>query len=123
VSVRELVTLFAHTLGAGFADVHLTNVAVQKTNAKYDPASGGKMNIRNLKLYFMHKYGVERTNAMFMEILMIMIRSLLAVQKIIWQDKVYARKLTQTHTSHACTLSPTSSNLLLDRHTWSSFLF
>ena len=38
----------------GNAYVHLTNVAVQKTNAKYDPSSGGKMNIRNLKLYFMH---------------------------------------------------------------------
>ena len=70
------------------ADVHLTNVAIQKTNAKYDPNSGGKMNIRNLKLYLMHKFGVERTNQCYFDILMIMIRSLLAVQKIVWNDKV-----------------------------------
>jgi tubulin polyglutamylase TTLL9 len=62
-------------------------VAVQKTNAKYDPNSGGKWNIRNLKLYLMHKFGVERTNQVYYEILMIIIRSLLAVQKIMINDK------------------------------------
>jgi tubulin polyglutamylase TTLL9 len=94
-------------------DVHLTNVAVQKTNSKYDPNSGGKWNIRNLKLYLMHKcvslvvvisiffilhcihlncmscdrYGVERVNTLFMEILMIIIRSLQSVQKVMINDK------------------------------------
>ena len=69
------------------AFIHLTNVAVQKTNAKYDPNSGGKWNIRNLKLYLMHKYGVERVNTLFFDMLMIIIRSLQSVQKIIINDK------------------------------------
>ena len=31
--------------------MHLTNVAIQKTAENYDARSGGKWDIRNLKLY------------------------------------------------------------------------
>lgn len=45
------------------------------------------MNIRNLKLYLLSKFGVEKTNTCFQDILMIIIRSLLSVSKIMIADK------------------------------------
>lgn len=68
-------------------DVHLTNVAVQKKAASYDSDSGGKWDVRSMKLYLMSKYGVERTNELFFNIQLICIRSLLSVQKVIINDK------------------------------------
>ena len=69
------------------AFIHLTNVAVQKTGPKYDPNSGGKMNIHNLKLYMFSKFGIERTNKCFTEIANIMIRSLVAVQRVLFASR------------------------------------
>jgi len=67
--------------------VHVTNVAVQKTAADYDADTGGKMFLRPLKLYLISKYGHERVNELFCEIQLVVIRSLLSVQKIIINDK------------------------------------
>ena len=40
--------------------MHLTNVAIQKTNANYDERLGGKWDLRSLKLYLMSKYGNDK---------------------------------------------------------------
>ncbi len=34
----------------------------------YDPESGGKWDVRSLKLYLISKFGVERVNKCFMDI-------------------------------------------------------
>jgi hypothetical protein len=68
-------------------DVHLTNVAIQKKGDDYDAESGGKWDVRSLKLYLLSKYGVERVNALFYSIQLLCIRSLLAVQKVIISDR------------------------------------
>mmetsp|Transcript_12148 Transcript_12148/g.18348 ORF Transcript_12148/g.18348 Transcript_12148/m.18348 type:complete len:420 (-) Transcript_12148:183-1442(-) len=67
--------------------MHLTNVAIQKTAENYDERTGGKMELQALKLHIMSKYGMERTDALFWEMQMIMIRALLAVQQIMIHDK------------------------------------
>jgi tubulin polyglutamylase TTLL9 len=69
------------------SDVHLTNVAIQKKGDDYDAESGGKWDVRSLKLYLMAKYGAERVNTLFFNIQLICIRSLLSVQKVIISDK------------------------------------
>jgi len=38
-------------------DVHLTNVAVQKTAPDYDPEKGSKWSVRQLRLYLSAKHG------------------------------------------------------------------
>ena len=43
--------------------------------------------MRSLKLYLMAKYGVERVNALFFNIQLLCVRSLLAVQKVIINDR------------------------------------
>lgn len=67
--------------------IHLTNVAIQKTAENYDERTGGKMELQALKLYLMSRYGVERIDALFWEIQMIILRSLLAVQSVMIQDR------------------------------------
>ncbi len=67
--------------------MHLTNVAIQKTNKDYDQRTGGKMELQALKMYLMSMYGQERVDAIFWEMQMIILRSLLAVQQIMISDK------------------------------------
>ncbi|RLN61255.1 hypothetical protein BBJ29_001596 [Phytophthora kernoviae] len=67
--------------------IHLTNVAVQKTSENYNKKHGGKWDLRNLKLYMMSKHGTERTNKLFHDIQLVIIKSLLSVEKIIMNDK------------------------------------
>eukprot|EP01138_Halocafeteria_seosinensis_P007901 gb/GECG01008072.1/.p1 GENE.gb/GECG01008072.1/~~gb/GECG01008072.1/.p1 ORF type:complete len:304 (+),score=19.34 gb/GECG01008072.1/:1-912(+) len=67
--------------------VHLTNVAIQKTADNYNAETGGKWSLRELKLYLMSKFGRKRTDQLFYEMQMICVRSLLAVQKIMINDK------------------------------------
>lgn len=67
--------------------MHLTNVAIQKTAENYDERTGGKMELQALKMYLMSRYGVERIDALFWEIQMIILRSLLAVQQVMINDK------------------------------------
>jgi len=40
-------------------DVHLTNVAVQKTAPDYDPEKGSKWSVRQLRLYLTAKHGQQ----------------------------------------------------------------
>jgi tubulin polyglutamylase TTLL9 len=67
--------------------IHLTNVAIQKTSENYDSVTGGKWDLRQLKLYLMSKYGQEAVAECFRRIHSIFIRSLLAVAKIMINDK------------------------------------
>ena len=70
-----------------FRSVHLTNASVQKTAPGFDKAAGCKWGLRNLKLYLIGKYGAARTDQLFREIEEVVIYSLLAVQKVMIQDK------------------------------------
>lgn len=67
--------------------MHLTNVAIQKTAENYDERTGGKMELQALKMHLMSVYGVEKTDLLFWELQMIMLRALLAVQPIMIHDK------------------------------------
>ncbi|KAG7384047.1 hypothetical protein PHYPSEUDO_003017 [Phytophthora pseudosyringae] len=71
--------------------IHLTNVAVQKTSENYNKKAwvvhGGKWDLRNLKLYMMSKHGPERANKLFYDIQLVIIKSLLCVEKIMMNDK------------------------------------
>ena len=67
--------------------VHLTNVAVQKKAPGYDCRSGGKWDLRSLKLYMSTKFGLERVNRLFCEIQLVVIRSLMSVQKVMINDR------------------------------------
>ncbi|TYZ59530.1 hypothetical protein PybrP1_003448 [[Pythium] brassicae (nom. inval.)] len=67
--------------------IHLTNVAIQKTSENYNKKHGGKWDLRNLKLYMMSKHGPERINKLFFEIQMVIIKSLLSIEKIMINDK------------------------------------
>jgi tubulin polyglutamylase TTLL9 len=68
--------------------MHLTNVAIQKKSADYSKDEhGGKWDLRQLKLYLMSRYGVVMVDRLFNEIQMIVLRSLLAVQQVMIQDK------------------------------------
>lgn len=51
------------------------------------PLLGGKMELQALKLYLMSIYGLERVDALFWEMQLIMLRSLLAVQPSMITDK------------------------------------
>ncbi|CAK73860.1 unnamed protein product (macronuclear) [Paramecium tetraurelia] len=67
--------------------VHLTNVAIQKTSDNYDEKLGGKWDLQKLKLFLMTKYGQDKVQECFYNVQQLMIKSLLAVQKIIINDK------------------------------------
>ncbi|CAK0893765.1 unnamed protein product, partial [Prorocentrum cordatum] len=69
------------------AQVHLTNVAVQKHNEHYDEKRGGKWDLHNLKLHLMSLEDPEKVNELFYGIQDIVLYSLLSVQKAMIQDK------------------------------------
>ncbi|GMH79404.1 hypothetical protein TrST_g8540 [Triparma strigata] len=67
--------------------MHLTNVAIQKTADDYDKRTGGKWDLRRLKLHMISQFGAETTDAVFWEMQMIIIRSLLSVSSVMINDK------------------------------------
>jgi tubulin polyglutamylase TTLL9 len=87
-------------------DVHLTNVAVQKTAPDYDPDKGSKWSIRQLRQYLSARHGLDavsyniywtaftitpfialKVNRCFRQMDEIFIKSLQSVQKIMINDK------------------------------------
>lgn len=64
----------------------MTNVAIQKTSEQYD-SKGCKWQIRQLKMFMASKHGEEAVEKCFNAIREIILRSLLAVQKVIIHDK------------------------------------
>jgi tubulin polyglutamylase TTLL9 len=67
--------------------MHLTNVAIQKSAADYDDRTGNKMELQALKMYLMTIYGQERVDALFWEMQMVILRSLLAVSHVMINDR------------------------------------
>lgn len=67
--------------------MHLTNVAIQKKNDKYDENTGMKWPISKLKQYLLSRHGLAATSKLFGDIQLVVTRSLLAVQQVITQDK------------------------------------
>ncbi len=67
--------------------IHLTNVAVQKTSDKYNEVTGGKWDLRSLKLYLISKYGRDGVVATFNGIQDIILKAVKSVQKVIINDK------------------------------------
>ncbi len=67
--------------------VHLTNVAIQKNSDTYDRTTGGKWDLRSLKIFLFAKYGREKVNNLFNDIQDIVLKSLLSVQKVIVNDR------------------------------------
>ena len=67
--------------------VHLTNVAIQKGSDTYNEQTGGKWDLRNLKLHMISRVGKKATDKLFMEMQNIVVRSLQSVQKIMINDK------------------------------------
>jgi tubulin polyglutamylase TTLL9 len=90
---RSGFSRFSHTrYSADPADiantfVHLTNVAIQKTAENYDARSGGKMDLRHLKLYLIAQFGREMVDELFWRIQMLVLRSLFAVQQVMINDQ------------------------------------
>jgi len=69
------------------SQVHLTNVAIQKQNDNYDEKRGGKWDLQHLKSYLISQWGIEKVTELFVGIQDLILSSLLAVQKVIIQDK------------------------------------
>jgi len=67
--------------------VHLTNVAIQKHAPGFDRSKGMKWAIRSLRLYMTTRHGAEATNELFGVIQGLIIRTLLAVQPAMINDK------------------------------------
>ena len=67
--------------------MHLTNVAIQKKAEGYDHETGGKWNLRDLKLYLMSRYGTAMVNKLFYQMHMVMMKCLFSVQSVMMNDK------------------------------------
>jgi len=68
--------------------IHLTNVAIQKHNENYDEKRGGKWELHSLKQYLLAKdHDPDKVHRLFWEIQDVILYSLMAVQKVIIQDK------------------------------------
>uniref|UniRef100_A0A8C0Z4N3 Tubulin--tyrosine ligase-like protein 9 n=2 Tax=Canis lupus familiaris TaxID=9615 RepID=A0A8C0Z4N3_CANLF len=73
--------------GHGRCNVHLTNVAVQKTSPDYHPKKGCKWMLQRFRQYLASKHGPEAVEALFSDMDNIFVRSLQSVQKVIISDK------------------------------------
>mmetsp|Transcript_11780 Transcript_11780/g.40656 ORF Transcript_11780/g.40656 Transcript_11780/m.40656 type:complete len:413 (-) Transcript_11780:85-1323(-) len=71
----------------GDVAIHLTNVAIQKQAANYDKDQGCKWELKSMKLFLISKHGLEAANNLMHDIQMLILRSLLAVQKVMMNDK------------------------------------
>lgn len=67
--------------------IHLTNVAVQKTCEEYNKTTGGKWDLRRLKIFLYSKYEKETVDCLFDRIEDIIIRSIKSVRKVIVNDR------------------------------------
>ena len=67
--------------------MHLTNVAIQKQGDEYNASTGGKWDLRKLKLYMMSRHGAAAVDKLFYDIQSIILHSLFAVQPVIMNDK------------------------------------
>lgn len=68
-------------------NMHLTNIAIQKTTKEYDKRSGMKWDMRSLRLHLQAKHGAEAVDRMHDDIQLLIVRSLLSVANTIVQDR------------------------------------
>ncbi|ETO32154.1 tubulin tyrosine ligase-like protein [Reticulomyxa filosa] len=68
-------------------EIHLTNVAIQKHGADYNPNHGNKWSFENFITYVEGIFGNEASVQLIKKIKVIIIHSLLAVQSVIINDK------------------------------------
>ena len=64
-------------------DKHLTNVAININSPNYVKWIGGKWFLEELKKFMLSKVGIEHTNQAFHDIQRCIIKSMLAVQKLV----------------------------------------
>jgi len=67
--------------------MHLTNVAIQKSNSDYNSAHGGKWHIRDLRLWIESTQGAEASDTLFSNMNRLIVHSLLACQDVIVNDR------------------------------------
>ncbi|KAG0560721.1 hypothetical protein KC19_9G007800 [Ceratodon purpureus] len=67
--------------------VHLTNFSIQKHAPTFKSKTGTKWSLHSLKMHMISKHGEQDVNGLFHNIHMLILRSLLAVQNVIIQDK------------------------------------
>jgi tubulin polyglutamylase TTLL9 len=79
---------------------HATNVAVQKTAVGYDPETGCKWMLHSLKAFLTSRHGFEAATNVFYEIQMLILRSLLAVQRAMMNDKHCVEMCVYWHIQH-----------------------
>ncbi|XP_045385435.1 probable tubulin polyglutamylase TTLL9 [Lemur catta] len=73
--------------GHGRHNVHLTNVAVQKTSPDYHPKKGCKWMLQRFRQYLASKHGPKAVETLFSDMDNIFVKSLQSVQKVIISDK------------------------------------
>ncbi|KAA0169804.1 hypothetical protein FNF27_06828 [Cafeteria roenbergensis] len=78
---------YDHSAGTEDLHMHLTNVAIQKKTAAYAASGGSKWSMRNLKLFMASKHGLPAVNRLMGDIEALIIRSLLACQQVVIQDR------------------------------------
>jgi hypothetical protein len=67
--------------------VHLTNIAIQKQADNYNPETGCKWELHELKQHVIARFGVETANRLFTDIQHIIVHALLSVQRVMLNDK------------------------------------
>ncbi|KAG4092404.1 TTL-domain-containing protein [Neocallimastix lanati (nom. inval.)] len=67
--------------------IHATNVAIQKTSPNYNVGKGCKWLLYNLRNYLSSKHGDEVVDTLMTNIEMLIVRSLMSVQKVMINDK------------------------------------
>ena len=67
--------------------MHLTNVAIQKHDEKYNAKHGGKWNTQQLRLYIESTWGRDRAEKLFTELELIIVHSLKAVVGTMINDR------------------------------------
>ncbi|CAE7890605.1 Ttll9, partial [Symbiodinium sp. KB8] len=68
-------------------EVHCTNVAIQKHGEHYNAETGGKWDLRSLKMHLISKHGVAAVDTLFQGMEGIVVRSLMSVQRCMITDK------------------------------------
>ncbi|XP_050524069.1 polyglutamylase complex subunit TTLL1 [Daktulosphaira vitifoliae] len=76
-SVGEIENLF----------IHLTNVSVQKQGEEYNSIHGGKLSIQNLRLFLESTRGKTITEALFDNIVWLIVHSLKSVSSVMANDR------------------------------------
>uniref|UniRef100_H3ACQ7 Tubulin--tyrosine ligase-like protein 9 n=1 Tax=Latimeria chalumnae TaxID=7897 RepID=H3ACQ7_LATCH len=87
-TIKKYKKAFSRFAGSNVnPDVHLTNIAIQKTAPDYDPEKGCKWYLQQLRQYLTAKHGAQAIETLLRDIDNIFIKSLQSVQKVIINDK------------------------------------